>query len=64
MDSVFKVRLLSLEWQCCVLGLNIIPFFFRNNVMEKTKIRSMKNISIAVTVFRQSNTCMAAPDER
>ena len=33
-----------------------VPIFFKNNVMKKTKIRSIKNIWMAATVFSQSNT--------
>ena len=41
MDRIFKADLLSLEWQWGLLVLNIIHIFFRNNVMKKTKIRSI-----------------------
>ena len=41
---MFEVVLLSLEWWWGLLALNIIPIFFENNVMKKTKRRSIKNI--------------------
>ena len=44
MDWIFKIGLLSLEWKWGLLALNIIPIFFKNNVLKKTKIRSIKNI--------------------
>ena len=64
MDRIFKIGLLSLEWQWRLLALNIIPIFFKNNVMKKTKIRSIKSISTAVTVFSKSDTYIAAPDQK
>ena len=42
MDRIFKIGLLSLEWQWGLLALIIIPIFFKNNIMKKTKIRSIK----------------------
>ena len=54
---------MSLEWQCGLLTLNIIPILFKNYVMKKTKIGSGKNIWTAATVFSQSDTYMSAPDE-
>ena len=39
---IFKIGLLSLEWQWGLLALNIIPIFYKNNVIKKTKIRSKK----------------------
>ena len=59
MSRILKVGLLSLEWQWGLFALNIL-MFFKNNVMKKTKIRSIKNIWTAVTVFSQSNAFMAA----
>ena len=64
MDRIFKTGLVSLEWHLGLLALNIIPIFFQNSVMMKTKIRSIKNTWIAATVFRQSDTYMAAPDQK
>ena len=64
MDWIFKIGLLGLEWQWGLRALNIIPILFKNNVMKKTKIRSIKNISTAATVFSQSDTYMAAPDQK
>ena len=55
--------LLSLEWQWGLLAFNI-PILFKDNVMKKTKIRSIKNILTAATVFSQSNTYMAALDQK
>ena len=40
MDRIFKTGLLSLEWHPGLLALNIIPIFFKNNAMQKTKTRS------------------------
>ena len=37
MDRIFKIGLLSLEWQWGLLALNIIHIFFKNNVMKKKK---------------------------
>ena len=37
-DRIFKVGLLSLEGQWGLLALNIIPIFFKNNAMKKTKL--------------------------
>ena len=42
MDRIFKIGLLSLEWQWGLLALIIIPIFFKNNVKNKTKISSIK----------------------
>ena len=42
MVRIFKISLLSLECQWGLLALIIIPIFFKNNVMKKTKIRSIK----------------------
>ena len=42
MVRIFKISLLSLEWQWGLLALIIISIFFKNNVMKKTKIRSIK----------------------
>ena len=39
---IFKIGLLSLEWRWGLLALNIIPIFYKNNVMKKTKIRTKK----------------------
>ena len=64
MDRIFKIVLLSLEWQWRLLALDIIPIFFKNNVMKKSKIRSIKNIWTAVTVFSKSDTYIAAPDQK
>ena len=55
---------MSLERQCGLLTLNIIPILFKNYVMKKTKIGSGKNIWTAATVFSQSDTYMSAPDEK
>ena len=44
MDWIFKSGLLSLEWKWGLLALNIIPIFFKNSVMKKTKMRSIKKI--------------------
>ena len=63
MDRISKIGLLSLEWNWGLLALNISPIFFKNNVMKKTKIRSIKNIWTLATVFSQGDTYMAAPDE-
>ena len=60
--TILKIGLPSLEWQWGLLALNI-PIFFKN-VMKKTKIRSIKNIWMATTVFRQSKAYMAAPDQK
>ena len=38
------------------LALNTMPIFFKNNVMKKTKIRSIKNILTAATVLSESDT--------
>ena len=64
MDRILKIGSLGLEWHWALLAFNIISIFFKNNVMEKTKICSIKNIWTAVTVFSQSDTSMATPDER
>ena len=64
MDRIFKIGSLSLEWQGDLLALNIIPIFFKKDIMKKTKIRSIKNIWTAATVFNQSNTHMEAPDQK
>ena len=42
MARIFKIGLLSLEWQWKSLAFIIIPIFFKNNVMKKTNIRSLK----------------------
>ena len=63
MDWIFKIGLLSLEWPWGLLALNIIPIF-KNNVMKKTKISSIKNIWIAAIVFSQSQTYMFAADQK
>ena len=44
MAKIFKIGLLSLKSQWGLLALNIIPILFKNNVMKKTKISSIKNI--------------------
>ena len=64
MDRILKIGLLSLEWHWGLLARNIIPIFFKNNVMKKTKMRSIKNIWKAATVFDKGDTHMAAPDQR
>ena len=64
MDRIFKVGLLSLEWQWGLLALNIIPIFFKNNVMKKTEICLLKNNWIVVTVFSQSDLYIAAPNKK
>ena len=64
MDRILKIDSLGLEWHWALFAFNIISIFFKNNIMEKTKICSIKNIWTAATVFSQSDTCMAAPDER
>ena len=56
MDRILKVDLLSLEQHWDFLILNIIPIFFKNNVMKETKIRSIKNIWTAAEVFIKSDT--------
>ena len=56
MERIFKICLLSVEGQWGLLSLNIIPIFYKNNVMKKTKIHLMKNIGTAATVFSQSDT--------
>ena len=57
MDRIFKIGLLSLEWQCGLLALNIIPISFKSNVL-KTKIWTV------VTLFYQSDKYMAAPYQK
>ena len=65
MGRILKIGLLILEWQWGLLALFNIPIFFKNNVMKtKTKIRSIKNIWAANTVFSLGNTCKAAPDQK
>ena len=64
MDRAFKIVLLSLEWQWRLHALDIILIFFKNNVMKKSKIRSIKNIWTAVTVFSKSDTYIAAADQK
>ena len=64
MDIISKIGLLSLEWHWGLLALNIIPIFFKNDVMKKAKIHSIKNIWTAAAIFSQSDAYMAAPDER
>ena len=59
MDRISKIGLMSLEWNWGLLALNISPIFFKNNVMKKTKIRSIKNIWTATAFFSQSDAYMA-----
>ena len=56
MGRIFKIGLLSLEWQWRLLALNI-PIFFKEN-MKKTKTDSIKNIWMVITVLSQNNTYM------
>ena len=37
MDGIFKIGVLSQEWQWGLFAINIIPIFFKNNVKKKTK---------------------------
>ena len=64
MDWIFKIGLLSLEWQWGLLALNIVPIFFKNSVMKKTKIRSIKKNWTAATAFSQSYIDTAASDQK
>ena len=57
MDWIFKIDLLSLEWWWGLLAPNILSIFFKNNVMN---IRIFEQLD---TVFSQSDTYMAAPDQ-
>ena len=58
MDRIYKIGLLSLEWNWGLLTLNISPIFFKNNVMKKTKIGLTKSIWTAAAFFSQSNAYM------
>ena len=52
-----------MEWQWDLLAFIIIHIFFKNKVMKETKIRSIKNIWTAATVFSQSNTYCCSGSE-
>ena len=64
MNRIFKIGLLSLEWQLGLLALNIIPIFFQNNVMKKTKICLIKNIWTAATVLSQNDLYMTTTEQK
>ena len=59
MDRIFKTALLSLEWHWDLLPFNIIPIFFKNNIIKKTKTCSMKKNWTATTVFSQIDTYLS-----
>ena len=56
MDRILKIGLLSLEWQWGLLTLNIIPIFFKNNVMKTFEQLSLFSA--------KGDTYMTAPDQK